>query len=142
MATRGQENTENLGKRNPLFFPLIHSFSAAYLGFSDRKLSMAAQLFFSPTTSSRSIGRIRSILMSDGKCNRSSMFWVSPEVSSQMDMPGKTSKGKCPGGLLIRCPNHLTWLFSSQRSSGSTQSSLLMSEFLTISLHNYHQIIS
>jgi len=33
----------------------------------------------------------------------------------------------------IRCPNHLSWLLSTRRSSGSTPSSLLMSELRTLS---------
>ena len=30
-----------------------------------------------------------------------------------------TSWGRHPGGILIRCPNHLNWLLSTQRSNGS-----------------------
>ncbi len=40
----------------------------------------------------------------------------------------KTSKRRRPGGMLIRCPNHLNCLFSMQRSSGSTLSSLWLSK--------------
>ena len=39
-----------------------------------------------------------------------------------------------PGGILIRCPNHLNWLLSIQRSSGPTQSPSWMAELLTLSL--------
>ncbi len=35
-----------------------------------------------------------------------------------------TSLGRRPGGILTRCPNHLNGLLSTQRSSGSTPSSL------------------
>jgi len=38
------------------------------------------------------------------------------------------------GGIWNRCPNHLSWLLSTRRSSGSTPSSLLMSELHTLSL--------
>lgn len=46
----------------------------------------------------------------------------------------KTSKGRSPGGILIRCPNHLNWPLLAQRSSCSTLSSLRMSERLILSL--------
>ncbi|KAK0151754.1 hypothetical protein N1851_006880 [Merluccius polli] len=65
-----------------------------------------------------------------GICNPSSQFWVYPVVSYQLDVPGKPPRG----GILIRCPNHLNWLLSTPRSSGSTLSSLRMSELLTLSL--------
>jgi len=41
-----------------------------------------------------------------------------------------TSKGRHPGEIRIRCPNHLSWLLLTGRSSGSTPSSLLMSKLL------------
>lgn len=34
---------------------------------------------------------------------------------------GKTFKGRRPGGILIRCPDHLNWLLSTQRKSGKGQ---------------------
>ena len=39
-----------------------------------------------------------------------------------------------PEGILTRCPNHLIWLLSVQRSSGSTPSFSRMAELLTLSL--------
>lgn len=39
---------------------------------------------------------------------------------------GKTSKGKCPGGALTRCPNLLDFLFYAWRSSGFSPSSFQM----------------
>lgn len=44
--------------------------------------------------------------------NPSSEFWVGSAW--------KTSQGRCPGGILIRCLNHLNWLIFTRRSSGST----------------------
>uniref|UniRef100_A0A3Q3VJN7 HPS5-like beta-propeller domain-containing protein n=1 Tax=Mola mola TaxID=94237 RepID=A0A3Q3VJN7_MOLML len=44
------------------------------------------------------------------------------------------SGGRRPGGILTRCPNHLNWLLSTRRSSGSTLSSSRMSVLLTLSL--------
>lgn len=44
------------------------------------------------------------------------------------------SPGRCPGGVLARCPNHITWLLSMQRSSDSTPSYSRMSELLALSL--------
>ncbi|KAL6458384.1 hypothetical protein MHYP_G00336140, partial [Metynnis hypsauchen] len=41
--------------------------------------------------------------------------------------------GRRPGGIRIRCPNHLSWLLSMRRSSGSTPSSSQMAELLTLS---------
>lgn len=43
----------------------------------------------------------------------------------------KTSKGRHPGSILIRCTNHLSWLLSTHRSIGAP---LCMSELLTPSL--------
>ena len=42
----------------------------------------------------------------------------------------------CPvaSSQLTRCPNHLNWLLSTQRSSGSTPSPSRMAELLTLSL--------
>lgn len=45
-----------------------------------------------------------------------------------------SSPRRHPGGILIRFPNHLTWLLSKWRSSGFTPSPLLMFELLTLSL--------
>jgi len=39
-----------------------------------------------------------------------------------------TSKGRRPGGILIRCPNHLSWLLLMWGRSGSTSGSLQMPE--------------
>ena len=61
-----------------------------------------------------------------GICNPSSQLWVYPLVSYQLDVPGKPPRG----GVLIRRPNRLNWLLSTPRSSGSTLSSLRMSELL------------
>ncbi len=36
-----------------------------------------------------------------------------------------TYPGRCLGGILTRCPNHLNWLLSTWRSSGSTLSSII-----------------
>lgn len=36
----------------------------------------------------------------------------------------ETTKERRPGGVLTRCLNHFNWPFSTQRSSGSTPSSL------------------
>lgn len=54
--------------------------------------------------------------------------------SYRLDVPEKASKGWRPGGILIRCPNYLRWPFLTQRSRGSTLSSLLISELLTLPL--------
>uniref|UniRef100_A0AAZ1X3V8 G-protein coupled receptors family 1 profile domain-containing protein n=1 Tax=Oreochromis aureus TaxID=47969 RepID=A0AAZ1X3V8_OREAU len=45
-----------------------------------------------------------------------------------------TSPRRRPGGILVRCPNHLNWLLSMWRSSGSTLSPSRMAELLTLSL--------
>lgn len=57
-----------------------------------------------------------------------------PRVSFELDMPGKTSKGGRPEGILNRCANHLSWLPSTQRSSCSPPTSLRRSELFTQSL--------
>lgn len=44
-----------------------------------------------------------------------------------------TSAERCPGGILTRYPSHLIWLFSTQRSSGSTPSFSRVTELLTLS---------
>lgn len=58
----------------------------------------------------------------------------------------KTSNGRCPGGILIRCPNLFNWLLSMCRRSSSTPSFLHMSELHTLAqlLHkgNLFQIYS
>lgn len=46
----------------------------------------------------------------------------------------KISKGRHPGGILVRCSDHLHWHLSTQRSSNSTPSSFQMSELLTLYL--------
>ncbi|XP_039971655.1 uncharacterized protein LOC120783045 [Xiphias gladius] len=46
----------------------------------------------------------------------------------------KISNGRLPGGILTRCPNHLSWRLMAWRNSGSTQSSLQISELLTPSV--------
>lgn len=45
----------------------------------------------------------------------------------------KTSKGWYPGSILIRCPNHLRWLLSMHKSSGSTLNSKLCTLSLRLS---------
>ena len=52
-----------------------------------------------------------------------------------MDVWRPTVKlGRCPGGILIRCLNHLNWLLSTQRSSSSTPSPSQMAELLTLKI--------
>lgn len=46
----------------------------------------------------------------------------------------KTSTGGRPGGILIRCQSHLTWLLLTWRSTSSTPSSPQISKLLTPSL--------
>lgn len=50
--------------------------------------------------------------------NLSIMSWVCPEAQN-------TSPGRCPRGILIRCPNHLSWLLltlpSLRESPGTLQ---------------------
>lgn len=60
----------------------------------------------------------------------SSEHWVCPGISCQLDLSGTPPKG----GVLIRCLNHLSYLRSMGRSSGSPLSSLRSSELLTLSL--------
>ncbi len=69
------------------------------------------------------LGGSRGVLRPDEMWNPSSVCWVYPGVSYQLDMQ-KASKGRRPEGILIRCPNHLDWLLSTRRSSGSSPSSL------------------
>ena len=92
----------------------IHSFSYLWLGRSGSRISSLPSHFPAPPVGSCSVPRLEEI------CNLSSEFGIWPGVSSQLDMPGKTSKGRQPGGILIRCLNHFNWLLLSQRSSGST----------------------
>ena len=53
-------------------------------------------------------GGSQGVPRSDMTCNSSSVFWICPGASSQLDMREKTSKGKQPGGILNRCLNHLS----------------------------------
>ncbi|KAL4000620.1 NLR family CARD domain-containing protein 3 [Sarotherodon galilaeus] len=62
--------------------------------------------------------------------NLSSVSWVCSRASSRWAMPGTPH----PGGILVRYLNHLNWLLSMGRSSGSTLSPSRMSELLTLSL--------
>lgn len=48
--------------------------------------------------------------------NPSSRFSVYLEATSQLEMPGKPSKG----GFLIRCPRCLRWLLKTPQNSSST----------------------
>lgn len=67
----------------------------------------------------------------DNKSNLSSMFWVCPAFSSQLDMPKNTSLHLV--GILTRCSNHLSWFLWMCRSSSSNVSTSQISE-LTLSL--------
>lgn len=49
-------------------------------------------------------GGSRGVPNPDAIYNLSSVFWVYPWVSYQLDI------GRRPGGIPIRCPNHLNWL--------------------------------
>ena len=65
--------------------------------------------------------------------NPSSVFRVYL-VFFQFDVPKKISKGRQQWGILIRCQQHLSWLLSWWRSSGSTWSCPQMFALLTLSL--------
>lgn len=69
--------------------------------------------------------------------NLSSVSWGCPRASSRWDMP----RTPHPGGILIRCPNHLNWLLSMWRSSSFTLSLSRMAELLTLSLSEMPAIV-
>lgn len=56
------------------------------------------------------------------------IFWL---LLPPMGYAGKPITEWCPGDILIRCPNHLTWLLLIQRSSGSSPSSSRTSLLVT-----------
>lgn len=56
--------------------------------------------------------------------------WGIPGPDGHVIPSGFLVVGKCPGGFLIRCQNHLRWLFSMWRSGGMTPIYLKMSELL------------
>ena len=66
--------------------------------------------------------------------NPSTWSWVYPLVLLPVGRARNTSLGKRPSGILIRCLNHLNWLLSTQRSSGSTLSPSRMAELLSLSV--------
>jgi len=76
-------------------------------------------------------GVSRGVLRPDGIHNPSGEFWVWPGASSQLNVSEKPPKAtrKHPNQM-----NHLSWLVSMWRSSGSTPSSLRMVEVLPLSL--------
>lgn len=75
----------------------------------------------SPATLSSSSSNTLGIPWPDVVCCPYSMFWVYPGASY----------GRHPRSILIRCPNHLDWLLSTQRSNDSNPCSW-MSEHLTL----------
>lgn len=114
--------------------PSIHpSIGLSGVGPRGSKLSMLFQISLSP---------VFQLLLEDSEVFPGQMRYVipptssgsTPRVSFELDMPGKTSKGGRPEGILNRCANHLSWLPSTQRSSCSPPTSLRRSELFTQSL--------
>ena len=58
------------------------------------------------------------LLLGDPKAGQTG--YISPPATSG-SAPGSPLKGWRPGRILTRCPNHLSWLLSMRRSSGSTR---------------------
>ena len=82
----------------------------------------------SPTTASITLATsdrgipMRSLASLIWRYNISTLSWVFPGVLSQQDMAGTTPWGGTQEASFTRCSNHLYWLLSTVRSSGSTQS--------------------
>uniref|UniRef100_A0A672HIV2 Nicotinamide/nicotinic acid mononucleotide adenylyltransferase 3 n=1 Tax=Salarias fasciatus TaxID=181472 RepID=A0A672HIV2_SALFA len=56
------------------------------------------------------------------------------ELLASQQSTDDVDTGKRPGGILTRCLSHLSWFHSMWRSSGSTLSSTLVTEVLTLSI--------
>lgn len=89
----------------------LYYMSSTYLDSPWQK-AMQGQTSFSPTPLSQRI-------------------LCPPQGLPPVECVRKTSKGRCWGGILIRCLNTLNWLISTWRSSSSIRNSLWMSELLT-----------
>lgn len=115
--------------------PSVHPLSSTYLGShcSGSRLSRVVQTSTSPTMLSSSLW---------GSLRHSQARWDIETLQRVLGLPQgllpggrawKTSNGRRPGGIPIRCPNQLSLLLSTRRSTGSTPSSLQRSELLTLS---------
>lgn len=99
-------------KRHPLisgwiFILSIRPLSSAYLGSGC--CGVPQQHFPALPGGFKGISRLDEIYI---PCSK---FLVYPGVSSQLNMSQKTSKGRRPGGILIKCLNFLNLLLSTQK---------------------------
>lgn len=69
-------------------------------------------------------------LKPDEICNLFSEFWLCSLVFSQLNVPRKPSKEWDPGGILIRCLHHLSWLLL----HNITQLSIIMHVFVQLQI--------
>ena len=97
-----------------------------------RLFAVGSPRLASPPLSSSS-GGSRGVPRPAERHSPSSVSWVFLGTFYQWNVQ-TPHQGGIRGGILVRCPNHLNWPASVQRSSGSTPSSSRMAELLTLSL--------
>jgi len=120
-----RDHCEHSSLCRPKIDPCIHPLSYAYLrsGHGGNRFRRETQTSHSPALP----GGSRGVPRDEGTYNPSSESWVVSGAYSQCpeNLQRKSTR------MHPRCSNHLSWLLSMQRSSGSIPSSLRMTELLT-----------
>lgn len=93
-------------------YPFSYVYSG--MGCGGSNFSRVSQISTTSMSSSSFwwiLGHSKARLLSQSK------FWFFFNMSSWLDMPEKMSEGSHLGGIIIRCPNNLSWLLSMQYPS-------------------------